>query len=124
MKSFRDLTVWRISHRLALAVYQAGGAFPVEERYALSNRPGRAGFSIPTNIAEGCGRYGDREFARFASIAMGSASETEYLLLLANDLGFLHTEAHGKLSADENGGQTNAGDPYRQAGSRRLTAEC
>ena len=48
---------------------------------------------------------------------MGSASETEYLLLLANDLGFLHAEAHGKLSADKNGDQTNAGDPYRQAES-------
>lgn len=85
MKNFRDLTVWRKSHRLALAVYEASGAFPVAERYGLSNQLGRAAFSIPTNIAEGCGRYGDREFARFLSIAMGSASETEYLLLLANN---------------------------------------
>ncbi len=100
MKNFRDLTVWRKSHRLALAMYEASGAFPVEERYGLSNQLRRAAFSIPTNIAEGCGRYGDREFARFLSIAMGSASETEYLLLLANDLGFLHAEAHGKLSAN------------------------
>ncbi len=100
MKNFRDLTVWRKSHRLALAVYEASGAFPVEERYGLSNQLRRAAFSIPTNIAEGCGRYGDREFARFLSIAMGSASETEYLLLLANELGLLNGDTHRKLSTD------------------------
>ena len=56
--------------------------------------------SIPTNIAEGCGRNSDAEFARFLQIAMGSASETEYQLLLSHDLGFLNKEQHDKLNFD------------------------
>ncbi len=53
--------------------------------------------SIPTNIAEGCGRNTDAEFARFLQIAMGSASETEYQLILARDLEFLPKELYEKL---------------------------
>ena len=53
--------------------------------------------SIPTNIAEGCGRFTDADFARFLQIAMGSASETEYQLILARDLGFLPNNAYEKL---------------------------
>ena len=56
--------------------------------------------SIPTNIAEGCGRFTDADFARFLQIAMGSASETEYQLILARDLGFLSTASHEKLQND------------------------
>lgn len=55
--------------------------------------------SIPSNVAEGCGREGERELARFLSIAAGSTSETEYQLLLARDLGYLSFDAHQKLDA-------------------------
>jgi four helix bundle protein len=89
MKSFRELKVWEKSHNLTLAVYKATKKFPREELYGLTSQIRRSSASIPANIAEGCGRGGDAEFARFLQIAMGSASELEYYLLLARDLEFL-----------------------------------
>ena len=77
MKDFRQLQVWEKSHQLALGVYKATQDFPKEELYGLTSQIRRASTSIPTNIAEGCGRGTDPEFARFLQIAMGSASETE-----------------------------------------------
>jgi four helix bundle protein len=95
MKDFRQLKVWEKSHQLALSVYKATKKFPKEELYGLTSQIRRASMSIPTNIAEGCGRNTDKEFARFLQIAMGSASETEYQLILARDLEFfqqIHTK--------------------------------
>lgn len=92
MKDFRDLKVWQAAHELTLDVYRATNALPPEERYGLLPQLRRAAVSIPANIAEGCGRRGDRDFARFLQIAMGSASELEYLLLLSHDLGWLAEE--------------------------------
>lgn len=60
----------------------------------------RSGASIPANIAEGCGRDGDRELSRFLQIAIGSASEVEYHLLLANDLGFLEEHDYKQLNSE------------------------
>jgi four helix bundle protein len=89
VKDFRKLQVWEKSHRLTLAVYKATMAFPNTELHGLTSQIRRACASIPANVAEGCGRNGDAELARFLQIAMGSASELEYRLLLAHDLGFL-----------------------------------
>lgn len=89
MKDFRELNVWRKAHRLALEVYKATAGFPREELYGLTGQMRRAGMSVPTNITEGCGRNTDGEFGRFLGIAMGSASELEYLLLLSRDLKLL-----------------------------------
>jgi four helix bundle protein len=100
MKDFRQLKVWEKSHQLALAVYRFTAKFPKEELYGLTSQIRRASMSIPTNIAEGCGRNTDAEFARFLQIAMGSASETEYQLLLSHDLGFLTKEQYDKLNID------------------------
>lgn len=86
MRDFRQLKVWAKAHSLTLAVYRATAAFPREEQYGLTSQLRRAAASIPTNLAEGCGRYGDAELARFVGIAAGSASEVEYLLMLARDL--------------------------------------
>lgn len=58
--------------------------------------------SIPSNIAEGCGREGEKEFARFLSIAAGSASETEYQLLLAKDLGYMEPDIYNRLNQQVN----------------------
>jgi four helix bundle protein len=99
MKDFRQLKVWEKSHQLALAVYRATKEFPKEELYGLTSQIRRASMSIPTNIAEGCGRYTDADFARFVQIAMGSASETEYQLILAHDLEFLSQNSYEKLHA-------------------------
>jgi four helix bundle protein len=98
MKDFRKQKVWQKSHRLTLALYKATADFPKEELYGLTSQIRRAGYSIPANIAEGCGRDGDAELARFLQIAMGSASELQYHLLLAHDLGFLTDSVYEHLN--------------------------
>lgn len=89
MRDFKALGVWQKAHALTIDVYRITAGFPTEERYGLTAQIRRSSASVPANIAEGCGREGDREFARYLSIAAGSASETEYHLLLAKDLGYL-----------------------------------
>ena len=98
MKDFHELKVWQKAHQLTLAVYQITATFPREELYGLTSQLRRCSGSIPANLAEGCGRNGDAEFARFCSIAMGSASELEYHLLLAKDLRLLKPKEHNELS--------------------------
>jgi four helix bundle protein len=83
MQDFRDLRVWVLAHEVTLAVYRITAAFPREELFGLTSQIRRSAASIPANLAEGCGRNGNAEFARFCSIAMGSASELDYHLLLA-----------------------------------------
>lgn len=100
MRDFRDFQVWHKAHALALAVYRETALFPRDERYGLVSQMRRSSASIPSNIAEGCGRGGGFELARYLQIAMGSASELEYQLLLARDLGFLAQAAYGVLDAD------------------------
>jgi four helix bundle protein len=89
VKDFRRLKVWERSHRLTLQVYVHTRSFPKDELYGLTAQIRRAAVSIGANIAEGCGRRGDAELGRFLQIAMGSACELEYHLLLARDLGIL-----------------------------------
>jgi four helix bundle protein len=98
MKDFRDLSVWQKSHAMTLAVYRGTRDFPRHEQYGLTSQLRRASASVPANIAEGCGREGDPEFARFLQLAMGSASEVEYHLLLAHDLEYLPAEGYRPLA--------------------------
>ncbi len=98
MKDFRELKVWEKAHGMTLEIYRATTRFPKDELYGLTSQLRRASASIPTNIAEGCGRGSDADFARFAQIAMGSASEVEYLLLLAHDLGYIDEAIHQTLT--------------------------
>ncbi len=100
MQDFRELKVWEKGHRLTLAVYRVTGGFPKDELYGMTSQIRRSCASIPANIAEGCGRNGRAELARFLHIAMGSASELEYHLLLSHDLGFLTAEEHKQLNED------------------------
>ncbi len=100
MKDFRQLKVWERAHRLALDIYKASAGFPKEELYGLTSQIRRSSMSIPTNIAEGCGRFTDPDFARFLQIAMGSASETEYQLILTHDLGFVSREKYEIMHRD------------------------
>ena len=85
VKDFHGLKVWQKAHQLTLAVYQITTTFPREELYGLTSQLRRCSSSIPANLAQGCGRNGDPEFARFCSIAMGSASELEYHLLITRN---------------------------------------
>ena len=89
MQDFKKLKIWEKAHNLTLEIYKITKGFPKEEQYGLTSQLRRACASIPTNIAEGCGRDGDKEFKRFLQIAMGSACEVEYLVLLTKDLKYI-----------------------------------
>jgi len=81
-----------------LDVYKLSAGFPRDELYGLTSQLRRSCVSIAANLAEGCGRGGDADFARFCQMAMGSASEVQYHLLLARDLGFIKPERHDRLA--------------------------
>lgn len=98
MRDFTRLVTWEKAHELVLAIYQATSAFPHDERFGITAQTRRSAASIPANIAEGAGRRTDADFARFVDIALGSANETEYHLILARDLGITDTETHNRLS--------------------------
>lgn len=85
---------------MTLDIYRVTKDFPREELYGLTTQIRRSCAPIPANIAEGCGRGGDAEFARFLQIAMGSASELQYHLLLARDLGLLNDLDYERLSQE------------------------
>lgn len=91
------MKVWEKSHVLVLAIYGETAEFPDHERYGLVSQMRRAAVSIPSNIAEGYGRGGDKELARFLHISLGSAKELEYQLLLARDLFYVTPEAYQTL---------------------------
>jgi four helix bundle protein len=99
MQDFRNLTVWKKSHLLAVAIYKATATFPRSEIYGLTSQIRRACISVPANIAEGCGRGGGAELSQFLRIAQGSASELEYHLLLANELHFLDAQEYDNLDS-------------------------
>ena len=100
MQDFRNLLVWRKAHTLALAVYRETRGFPRSELYGLTSQLRRGAVSIPSNIAEGCVRRTDNDFARFVYNAIGSASELEYQLLLAHELELIAPVAYAALAKD------------------------
>ena len=89
MQDYRNLKVWQTAHEVTLDVYKVTKSFPQSEIYGLTSQLRRATASVPENIAEGCGRGSDADFARFLHIAMGSTNELEYELLLAKDLSYI-----------------------------------
>jgi four helix bundle protein len=89
MQNYKDLKVWEKSHAFTIKVYEASKFFPKEELYGLTSQLRRAASSIPANVAEGCGRRTNDDFARHLNIALGSANEAEYFLVLAKDSGYL-----------------------------------
>src|SRR3972149_5251548 len=94
MRGFKGLLVWQKAQRLTLEAYKATETFPHRERFGLVDQIRRASSSIPENIAEGCGRRSQRDFARFLQHSIGSTNELEYHLLLARDLGYLEGDLH------------------------------
>jgi four helix bundle protein len=89
MQRFTELQVWQRGHALVLSVYRMTVGFPQVERYGLISQLRRAALSVPTNIAEGSKRLTSTEYARFLNIAEGSLAETEYLLMVSRDLGYI-----------------------------------
>jgi four helix bundle protein len=99
VQNFLKLLVWQKAHQLTLDVYRTTRNYPKEELYGLTSQTRRAAASIPANIAEGCGRNGGADFARFLHIAAGSACEAEYHIILAHDLLFLSDPDYTRLAA-------------------------
>jgi four helix bundle protein len=102
MQNYKELRVWGKAHFFTLKVYEASKPFPKEEIYSLTNQLRRAASSIPANIAEGCGKNSQQEFAHFLNIALGSANEAEYFLILSRDLKYLSEEKFLELTENIN----------------------
>ena len=85
---------------MTLAAYKATATFPREELYGLTSQIRRSCAAIPANIAEGCGRGTNNDLARFLQMALGSASELEYHLLLARDVSLLNEADHERLAKE------------------------
>jgi four helix bundle protein len=99
MMPFERFKAWRLAHRLALDVYEVSSGWPARERYGLVSQARRAALSIPSNIAEGTAKRGEREFGRHLDIALGSLSELTYLLRLCLDLEYMTIEQWTALEA-------------------------
>lgn len=100
MKNFRDLGVWAKAHALTLTIYKVTKKFPREELFGLTSQMRRSSSSIAANIAEGCGRRTDADFVRFLQNGFGSASELEYHIILACDLGLINGDDADSLLED------------------------
>lgn len=97
MRNFRELKVWEKAHTFVLGVYGVTCQFPDNERYGLTSQLRRASASVPSNLAEGCGRNTEKDLAHFCDIAMGSACEAEYQLILAHDLHYIDDHQYQSL---------------------------
>mgnify|MGYP003525598247 FL=1 len=99
MQNFKDLIVWQKAHENALLVYDATKGFPKDESSGITSQIRRAAVSIPTNIAEGCGKFTKKDFANYLQTSFGSVQEVEYLSLLSFELGYLNKSQHEKIDA-------------------------
>ena len=100
MRDFRDLIIWQKSHSLTLKIYTMTKTFPKEELFGLVSQMRRAASSVPTNIAEGCGRNTNPDFKRFLIISAGSASELEYQFILSKDLELISESKFQEMEQD------------------------
>ena len=97
MQNYKDLKVWEKAHYFTLEVYATTKLFPKEELYSLTSQLRRASSSVPANIAEGCGKNSNNEFAHYLNISLGSSNEAEYFLILSKDLHYLPIEIFEQL---------------------------
>ena len=102
MRDFKKYEIWQLSHAFRLKIYSSTSLFPKDEMYGITSQIRRASSSIPTNISEGCGRNSDKEFNQYLNIALGSASETEYLIILSRDLNYIDRETFEILEKEIN----------------------
>ena len=102
MRNFKKYDIWKISHVFTLKIYELTKSYPKDEIYGIVSQIRRASSSIPTNISEGCGRTSDAEFNRFLTIALGSASEVEYLIILSKDLNYIDEDSFTELNQEIN----------------------
>ena len=88
----KDLDVWKKSIELVTEIYSITANFPNEEKYGIVSQIRRAAISVPSNIAEGCARFSDKENLRFLDIARGSLAELETQLIISKNLGFIDSD--------------------------------
>ncbi len=98
-RDFRKLKVFGLADELVADVYVASRRFPPEERIGLQAELRRAAVAVPSNIVIGCERSSDSEYVHYSGVALSSASETRYLLRLANRLGYLADETFGEIES-------------------------
>ena len=99
MKDFKKLVVWQKAHELVLLVYRLTKKFPKEERFNLIDQMRRSATSIATNIAEGCGKYSQKDFVAYLQVSQGSSQEIEYLSILSKDLKYITIEEYDDLNS-------------------------
>ncbi len=99
MKDYKKLIVWQKSHKNAMRIYQLTKKFPKDEQFGVTSQIRRSAVSIPTNITEGCGKFTQRDLAKYLQNAFGSAQETEYLSFLSFELGYLTEEEYKQTDA-------------------------
>jgi four helix bundle protein len=102
MQDYKKLIVWKKAHMLVLDVYKLTNAFPKSEMFNLRSQLRRASASIPTNIAEGCGKFTRKSFANYLQDAFGSSQEVEYLAFLSRELNYLTDEEYNTVDANIN----------------------
>ena len=100
MRNFLNLKIWKRSHQLTLKIYKITKYFPKEELFGLTGQMRRSSSSIPTNIAEGCGRNSNPQLANFLQIATGSCSELQYQIILSKDLSYINEQVFSELHTD------------------------
>jgi len=99
MTSHKDLKVWQKGIELVKSIYEITQSFPSNEQFGLVSQMRRAAVSIPSNIAEGCGRNSDKELIHFLYIALGSASELETQIIISQELSFLQPEKSEQMQS-------------------------
>jgi len=92
MHNFKELKVWRAGIDVTKAIFQLTKSFPSVERYGLISLLTRSAISIPSNIAEGCGRKTNKDFYQFLNIALGSSFELETQLIIAKEFDYINQE--------------------------------
>ena len=92
MRNFREYDVWKRSISFTSGIYRLTDNFPDKEKFGMTSQLRRACVSISSNIAEGCSRNSEKDFARFVEIALGSAFEVETLLTICEEVGYLSHE--------------------------------
>lgn len=102
MQDFKDLIVWKKAHENALSIYNLTKSFPKDEQYGITSQLRRSSVSVPTNIAEGCGKFTQKDFANFLQISLGSSHEAEYLIFLAFELKYIDEKDYLKLNKSVN----------------------
>lgn len=100
MLDFHNIGFWKRSHKLVLHFYKATNEFPESEKFGLKSQIRRSAVSVPSNIAEGCGRNSKAQLKNFLQIAVGSLSELQYQNFLSYELKYVSDKEYNLADAE------------------------